>query len=91
MAGKCWRCSKCGWVDCYSDADLAMYGEPTECQDHYHEALAEIDLADGWAALTDKAVVKVRQAERALNEAKRELVQAELELASAQPGINHDR
>lgn len=79
--GKCWKCTKCGWVDCYSAQDLATYGEPSECQDNYHESLVEIDLVEGWSVLSDKAAIEVRKASRALHDAKANLETVEGELA----------
>lgn len=71
--GACWRCTQCGWVDCYTAEDLAEYGRPTECQDHYHESLIEIPLTEGWAALCDAAAMRVRKAQRDLTSAEKDL------------------
>lgn len=79
--GMCWKCTRCGWIDCYSAAGLLTYGAPTECQKNYHECLVEIDLAEGWAALSDKALIEVRKAERALEEAKTYAAEVEHTLA----------
>jgi hypothetical protein len=80
---KCWKCTRCGWVDCYSAEDLAEYGEPTECQDNYHESLVEIDLVKGRAALADKATIEVRKANRALKDAEALATRAERDLHQA--------
>lgn len=41
---RCWSCS-CGWVGCYTPAEVAKYGEPSECQDCYRERLVEQDTS----------------------------------------------
>ena len=79
----CWRCTRCGWVDCYTAADLKQYGAPTECQNNYHESLVEIDLVEGLEALADKATVEVRKATRSLADAQAEAAQLEHELTLA--------
>jgi hypothetical protein len=80
---RCWRCSRCGWVGCYSAKDVAKYGEPSECQNEYHESLDEIDPAEGFAVLADEAHTKVREAQRALQAAERAAAEADQKLALA--------
>ena len=64
LGGQCWKCSRCGWVACYTAAKVAKYGEPSECQDHSHESLEPIDLAEGWGIVADKALMEARKAAR---------------------------
>lgn len=40
----CWSCS-CGWIACYTQADLAEYSEPSECNKCHRERLSECDPA----------------------------------------------
>ena len=37
---RCWYC-ECGWVMCYTQAEIAEYGEPSECGKCYRERLEE--------------------------------------------------
>lgn len=39
---RCWSCS-CGLVSCYTTADVAEYGEPSECGKCCRESLVECD------------------------------------------------
>jgi hypothetical protein len=86
MGGKCWKCTRCGWVDCYTAEDLTIYGEPSECGENYHESVVEVDLAEGWAALSDRAALHVRRVAMELGDAKVAAAQAERNLALARAG-----
>lgn len=89
--GACWKCAVCGWVGCYSASDLKEYGAPSECNEDYHEALYEIDLAEGWAVLADQAVVAVRVAARELEAAKVHSAEVERTRALAAQEDHHDQ
>lgn len=39
---QCWTCS-CGWSGCYTDDDIAEYGEPSECPRCCRERLEPCD------------------------------------------------
>lgn len=40
--GRCWSCS-CGWVGCYTRAELKEHGKPSECSLCFRERLEECD------------------------------------------------
>lgn len=55
---RCWSCS-CGWIGCYTNADLAEYGEPSECQSCYRERLSECDPARASLSASGAAIEQV--------------------------------
>lgn len=59
-SSRCWSCS-CGWIGCYTQADLAEFGEPPECQKCYRERLGVCEPPAIAALSTPSTVSNARE------------------------------